>query len=1449
MKRPMFCVLLVSAARLCAVATDGFNSVGTWWVPTTDFATDTRYWEGHRLPTDGGVAHYLGVGLNNQVFAAPVTLRGLDFGNVQESSGHPQILGGELVLAGDAFISGSGRGKDDVWGRIGRVDSTVRGTGANTLTKKGRGELLVNVPFVGFGTLAAGGGRLTTTNAAGRLFATDATLAWKGGIFRWAPSVAADASATASVGPTAYGPFGGSLMWGRGDGETATLTLETLARTGDGATLWIAPDGGASTLGDSERLFVTGELPQVNGILDPGLVTRDTSAASWPFRFMTYDSEKGVVPYPAASMKPLAEADETDVAQVTAACEVAASQRVAALVVDNTSALSIGAGATLSVGDDNATRPAGVIFNRQIASDSALECAGAGTLDFGASPGVIWHASKNGSDYVNLRTRITGSGGVTFASRGGATATGYPTPTGKFNLHAGVGGWSGPTYVNGTVLFLRAADALPPGDIYVLNSSGLEGGELRLTGGISWNFSQNLHLAGRTNGSTDEAVLCTPPATVTFSGGVYLEDDAALSSYDPNSPATFDFRGGLFGPGALTLPHGATVNLSSSTTISGVNGFGDVTLNVSTNGTLGTGRIWLRGGSAHRVAFTGSDDLTVDNEFRRDAGTLGLSLSFAHVTLARPGAFTSANLSTFSCLTLGADIDFGRIDAACSQDVEAGADRIVAAAGGATLGLGDDGADSVFALPLADGAGALAFAKRGTCTVELAPSVRTYSGATSIEAGTLRLNDDPLLSRSLLYWLDADREESLTKDDDGTVTAWRSRGGRADVTFTATDGTSTWGANTVNGRNVVTTGAAGAACLRGDKALTQNTVFVVYRIRQASGLMGLFGSADEDYGVRLADNAPGPTTGWTSHRSDYNYNTTGWIRRDGGRGGPAGVDSDETHILTLVHDRDNWPHSDTWGQNTRSATFVPSLGYYVKGRPFCGDYCEVLAFDRVLTEGEMRKVENYLSEKWRAKTVWEDVGSPSFLPAGTALRLATGGVLDLAGQSLTVGSLTGGGVVTNSSAVPATLTVTGAANFTGRVGGRTTLALNASSDVGVVVSEGATLAANAGTVTAGAHVLTPPTAGLAYWCDAARTSTILCDTSGAVTSWVSRAASSATALVNATGVLPGAQVACARPTYAETAMDGKPGIVYEQNCRALWANVKSPVRTLFLVLRLNGSQVVNAGLWGIDGKAVGFRTVSYESSTTLASWADCYVRPSVRSDRVALDGVDYAEAEIPLGDGVTRVFSVRLDGDAATDDAHFANLGLGNDPACVTCVGSFDGNSSIKGAIGEVIAYDRVLSDGEMRAVETYLKAKWQEADWAAGDEFVESENGLAEGSLSVGTGATVRVPDGARVGILASGGGTVAGDLTVGGVDVAVRDDGAVETIRVAGAVRLAEDAWLRVADAERLKKNIWWPFLTATTLEGAFTTHNLPKGVSLHLSATAAELLRAKGSLFIIR
>ena len=119
MRKLLFGILLVCLVRMCAFAVDGFNWVGTWWASTTDFATDTRYWENHCLPSAGGVAYYLGANLNNQVFASPVTLRGLDFGDVQEASGLPKILGGELVLSGTPSSPARGVGRLSHGGGLG----------------------------------------------------------------------------------------------------------------------------------------------------------------------------------------------------------------------------------------------------------------------------------------------------------------------------------------------------------------------------------------------------------------------------------------------------------------------------------------------------------------------------------------------------------------------------------------------------------------------------------------------------------------------------------------------------------------------------------------------------------------------------------------------------------------------------------------------------------------------------------------------------------------------------------------------------------------------------------------------------------------------------------------------------------------------------------------------------------------------------------------------------------------------------------------------------------------------------------------------------------------------------------------------------------------------------------------------------------------------------------
>ncbi len=312
------------ATGALAEPTDGFYWPSGWYHYLNTFQSQTRYWEENIVPADGGVAYWTGTQAGDISFGSAVALRGLDFGKVQlvSASGaeRPRILSAGLTLTGDdAFISGTGWGSN----ASGRdryicVNATIGGTGSNTLAIRGPGFLTVNSPFANFGTIVAAGGDVITTATSGRLYATGGATALRGGILRWAPSLAAGASASATLGAVTYGSGHNVLNWRKGSGDAATLTIDSLASEGAGSTLWIRPSGGTSTLGGTEKLMVATPPALVNGILDPGVVTHDETSESMPLSFLTYDAAKGVVPYPSSSLVPLADATATDVAVLSA---------------------------------------------------------------------------------------------------------------------------------------------------------------------------------------------------------------------------------------------------------------------------------------------------------------------------------------------------------------------------------------------------------------------------------------------------------------------------------------------------------------------------------------------------------------------------------------------------------------------------------------------------------------------------------------------------------------------------------------------------------------------------------------------------------------------------------------------------------------------------------------------------------------------------------------------------------------------------------------------------------------------------------------------------------------------------------------------------------------------------------------------------------------------------
>ena len=405
--------------------------------------------------------------------------------------------------------------------------------------------------------------------------------------------------------------------------------------------------------------------------------------------------------------------------------------------------------------------------------------------------------------------------------------------------------------------------------------------------------------------------------------------------------------------------------------------------------------------------------------------------------------------------------------------------------------------------------------------------------------------------------------------------------------------------------------------------------------------------------------------------------------------------------------------------------------------------------------------------------------------------------------------------------------------------------MGANAAAGAVVTEGATLAATGGTLATGTHFFTPPTNGIAYWCDAGQSDTILLDSSNHVTGWVSRVASSSSMLVSTGGSMPNSSTR-SKPTYSADALGGKPCVAFINNDNAVWSIAKTPVRTMFVVVAANGAQPNCNGIWGIAGLDRGFR---FTSNSTNVEGGNGGVRFTDSKDWVSLDGERKDAGGLALWDATVRVIGARMD-PANHTEAYFRDeLGLGTEGATrATTLGNYCGNPSFIGYVGEVIAYDRALSDSEMRQVENYLIAKWKTATWTEGNPPAESEQGLAGGALSVVSGASVAVPDGTSVGIL-SGGGSLAGDVTADGFDVTVKPDGTTDTLVVDGTVTLASTAYLHVNDAQNLQDGVYDTFLQATGIVGRFADSNLEKPNGWSVSSTRARVFRSSGCTLIIR
>jgi fibronectin-binding autotransporter adhesin len=227
----------------------------------------------------------------------------------------------------------------------------------------------------------------------------------------------------------------GSVAFGNLDlGATVNLTVTAASGGGStsvdftngftreaGSTLILIPTSG--TLGTTEKVFSSGASTDVtNGIVAPWIIVNN-GASNNPYDFATYGANGyAIATYTSTD---ITTATATSVVKQAASASLTGNTDAFALNIQKGDNVTIGAGHTLTLGDG--TDPAGLILNG--GSGSGLT---GGTLAFGSSEAVI---SINGSSTIT--SELTGTGGLTLDGSGTLTLNTATDLTGPITIASG----------------------------------------------------------------------------------------------------------------------------------------------------------------------------------------------------------------------------------------------------------------------------------------------------------------------------------------------------------------------------------------------------------------------------------------------------------------------------------------------------------------------------------------------------------------------------------------------------------------------------------------------------------------------------------------------------------------------------------------------------------------------------------------------------------------------------------------------------------------------------------------------------------------------------------------------------------------------------------------------------------------------------------------------------
>ena len=1391
-----------------AKATDGTLYEGGTYSENT--WKTTQLWVHDTVAGDGGVATITATKFQNSTLNQNVnglTLSGIDFGSMagtfsSANSYDVTLVGANPFISSTALTEGA------------TISLLLKGEdGSGTLHKTGAGRLTVATPVSGFASVSIDGGTLATSGA--RL-ATDSTpVVLKGG---------------ATLEPTA-------------DVALDALTVQdgvARAKVASGATLTAASlafaDGGALLLDGAGAFKVTG---QADAALSPRPVFIASSSTDVAFAAESADGGFTRAADGAAGLTTIDAA--TTISEATSATAVQVRSR-AALTVDG----------TLAVGDG--ANPGRILFAKQSDGGADETVAGAGEIAFGAQPGLVLRATPASGNTLTWGVRTTGSAGVQFASaatNGQAATTAIAFPSGY------AAAWTGGTRFTGVSATITNTTLAAAGDI-TFDADGSAAAALTLGVGT---YASKFHLSDDAAGSlpTISAGVAqkAPGAPLTFADDVDVAGDVSLKLLGNvvSTRKSVVWAKPISGSGSLKLEgtdeqdifsFGATNTYAGATTLAGSG------VTIVTNGTtLGAGPVAV-GGTAW-LYYNDVPGATLTNAL---SGAGKVALQNTSATLGG-GEIGSLRLIDGSTAALAGDL--------AADEVLLNAGTTLQAASGATPTLTMDVAAgetrAIAGGAMGDGDGRLSLVKTGAGELDVG-GAHSYTGGTILDAGTLRLVGGVTNGADIAFWLDASKADTVTVAADGSVSAWKSCGG---------DGVSFgkhpwWNAGfpsaydaedrRINGLPTVTFSATGAkdgsgsaathptSRLVANKKTTQRMVFMVCRPRIPSsqpGNTGAWGACGRDMGQRLgSDN-------WSSDTAGASYiNGKGCIRQNGSTSLTCKTSESKgvPQVMTFVHERDLRA-----GQYSSFSDFNVELGGYstwsdasIGYLSFNGDVAEVIAFNRTLSEAEIRAVENYLGQKWLGTAFHADgldgaMRTANVLAPAGGLEIRAGATLDLNGVDQTVASLSGQGTIVNTGSRPARLTVTGSWSFRGTIGAGATVrapggAEGATADV--FVEKGGKIEVSGGTLSVKAFNPAPVTDGLTIWLDASKSETLALDANNAVTGWVSRLPATSRFQWNATTKIR--DVNPPPPTNAPTAwLNAKP-CVWVPADGAIWSDSKVCARTVFLVMQYK------SGTWGMYcwGPFLDDRGIRLAADKVYAFGRFCLLHSG---ESLWLNGTSYAYedvgANIAFDTTKPFCFAGRMDDTRGTVGSSTWVLGK-----------YLQSGASVN--VAEVLAYDRRLTDTEVAQVNDYLMRKWITSGtaWPAENTAPIATGGgvgaAGSGTLDLG-GADV------TVGSLTAAGGTISnvGTLTLDGELYVPVTDGKVEALTIAGNFAIGESASVFVDGFATLPRTSRQKALEATgTVTGSLDKTNLTRRYSWEPASGPIWYLGYNcGLLFILR